>query len=198
MNISTHKPTNTPDWNTELKQDPFGYIWFMYSYHGKTASGDFNRPGRMDPIGDLSLTFGARARSLLRQGEGIQISYVAFGPSSHIDPQRFFLRATNMYSVWHYRWDGLPLDCDIKVQEHLQGGRALTTNQHTWPNGHLRAVEFGFGGSWVVYTTKKFYWQGPLPRSLRVALEEGEEFEWTINVSTSSKFDNKLSLFFFF
>lgn len=191
MNLSTYKPTNKPDWNTELRQDPPGYIWFMYSYHGKAASGDFNNPGRLDPIGDLSTSFGVRARSLLRQGDGIQISYAAFGPSSAIIPQCFFLRGTNMYSAWHYRWDVLPALCETTVQEHLQGGRALATSQHTWPNGHLRAVEFGFGGSWVIYTTKKFYWHGQLPRKLRAALEEGEDNEWTINVSDIKFYNRK-------
>jgi hypothetical protein len=50
------------------------------------------------------------------------LRYVAFGPPRGHSPQCFFLRTTADAGVWHYRWAGLPPDCEMKVQSYIQSG----------------------------------------------------------------------------
>lgn len=189
MNISTYKPNDASDWDTTLLVDPPGHIWFMYCWTDRGTTSDFNNQPGPEASAENSTAYpalGARLDSFksLRHGT---LSYVAFGPSSDIAPSCFFLRATDTWGVWYYRWAGLPDECDIAVQKQIQGGprhEDLDEDDCIWPNGRLRAVEFGFGGSWVVYRGKIFQWHEPLHKNLRSALQRGLEKEWSINVSS--------------
>jgi hypothetical protein len=100
------------------------------------------------------------------------------------------LRTTDGFGNWHYRWFGLPDDCEIAVQEHIIGGENKPIDKKTgrvgneWSGGRLRAVTFGYEG-WVVYRGEHYQWKGNFPPQLEGALQLGRVEHWSINVRLS-------------
>jgi hypothetical protein len=189
MQISMYKPNNFPDWEIDIDVDPPGHIWFIYYWNRGPAS-QFNRVIRKEATPENPTAYpqlAKRLESFDGESDG-PTSYVAFRPSTDIAPSGFFLRSTDTWGVWHYRWSDLPDDCDISVQKQVQGGpppkgAPSGSSDNLWTNGRLRAVVFGFGDSWVLYRGRKIGYGGLLHIKFRRALEEGRKKKWTINVS---------------
>jgi hypothetical protein len=105
------------------------------------------------------LALGLRIEHLDKSRSGV-LSYVAFGPPRGRTPD-CFLRTTDTSGNWHYRWSGLPENCEIAVQKHIIGGENTTkgdnANRHgnEWVDGRLRPVTFGYDG-WVVYRGEQY------------------------------------------
>jgi len=111
------------------------------------------------------------------KAKGGVLSYLALGDTS----ESFFIRLEDNKGNWHYRYHGLPMDCELEIQ------RYLTTN---YAYGHLRGVTLGQGGGWILYGNDKteFRWGGKyLPSNLRTALKYGGRQKLIINVSILSK-----------
>ncbi|KAF2425523.1 hypothetical protein EJ08DRAFT_663588 [Tothia fuscella] len=104
-------------------------------------------------------------------------SYVAFGPSSGPTPDCFFIRQTDA------------------------NGGDTKNGRNEWVGGRLRAVEFGYDGSWVVYSGKNnydFWLSSPHDKSgLVEAFETAKHNGWSINkVSLNLRNPNEYVLAF--
>jgi hypothetical protein len=172
---------------TNKKLSAPGHIWFIY-YWNRQPSHRFNRKiGRLESEENPTAypDLAQRVDSFPSESND-PISYVAFRPSSETEPKGFFLRQTDTWGIWHYRWAGLETECDISVQKQIRGGphqRGLDEDDNVWPQGRLRAIVFGFGDSWVLYRGKKVDYRGPLHIKFREALLEGRKHKRSINVS---------------
>ncbi len=117
------------------------------------------------------------------------ISHLALGDTS----DSFFIRFSDDDDMrnWHYRWAGLPPQCERAIQKSISASSLCKCEHrlHHWTFGRLRGVTLGQGGGWVLYREgeegrTEAMWGGKyLPRSLCKALTEGQRTK-TINVRT--------------
>jgi len=202
MNLTTFSPEErASQWNEANEQDDPSQLWFLYSWIKLDRGGpccQWNTTDNHD-LSPSSLechpALGLRIQDFHKKDSNI-LSYVAFGPPQGAQPGCFFLRTTNVKGTWDYRWAGLPERCEMAVQRYIRGGERAARTE-----GRLRAVEFGYDGSWVVYSSKlpddkkhgvkRYYydwWLSPhYPKELGNALLEGQKKGWSINVRVTSK-----------
>jgi hypothetical protein len=174
-------------------QDSPSYFWFVYYWQirpdchwqwNKSTSGtseaSANHPSLARNMGHL-----------LDQHSG-RPSYVGIGETSTRSAECFFIRATDAQNNWSYRFDGLPNDCQMALQNRFTSKEPdKEDGQSRLVHGRVRAVVFGYGGSWIMYggSTKdhggSWHEWNPVhfPAELNHALNLGEQNDWTINVS---------------
>ena len=96
------------------------------------------------------------------------ISSVSFGETDEI----YFIRATSpVKHEWTYDWgSAVSWLCDKAIKKRQ--------------NAAIRSCTFGPTDGWVLYGKDWHEWDGlALPKTLKDALEEGKNKQWTINVS---------------
>lgn len=199
MNLTTFTPDGkATQWNEWNKQDDPSQLWFLYSWVKLNRGGPYCQWNSIEglelPPASLKChsALSRRIRDFTRKDSN-KLSYVAFGPPRGSEPRCFFMRTTNVKGTWDYRWAGLSEGCEMAVQRYMRGGEKGARTE-----GRLRAVEFGFDGSWIVYGSKvndektyggkRHYYDWWLSRphyseKLENALLEGRENGWSINVS---------------
>jgi len=122
-----------------------------------------------------------------RIADGGHCSHVALGDTS----ESFFIRLTDNARNWHYRWRGLPVECDLAVQACTTTSKLDKRDAPTHLTlGRLRAVTLGKGGSWILYKDDQFEalcGGRTLPSGVITALQYGRKHGTTINVSDLKK-----------
>lgn len=116
-------------------------------------------------------------------------SHFAIGDTS----ESFFIRLSDDDRNWHYRYHGLPEDCDLAIQKSMAASRLYKDpkdrcphNLQHWTFGRLRAVTLGQGGGWILYREEQsevLFGGRHLPPRLKKALEDGQTRGLVINVS---------------
>ncbi|KAK3317022.1 hypothetical protein B0H66DRAFT_310389 [Apodospora peruviana] len=115
-------------------------------------------------------------------------SHFALGETS----ETFFLRLSDDNRNWHYRYHGLPQDCDLAIQQSMAASKLYKDEkdppcphklQH-FAFGRPRAVTLGKGGGWILHREENSETQQggrSLPLALRKALEHGRKRNLVIN-----------------
>jgi hypothetical protein len=81
----------------------------------------------------------------------------------------------------------------IKNKRVRSTSTAIPKDDSLWPGGRLRALVFGYGGSWVLYRNQTIEYNEPLHIDFRRALELGKKKGWSINVSFNYSSNSKLN-----
>ena len=172
-------------------RDEASQLYFLYMWTKTPRVGPHNewspvlveKRSARNPVEHPAL---ARWVSDFPQTDACKLSCVSFGPSRGSTPSTFFLRTTDENGVWDYRWAGLSESCEMAVQRSFRCPDPRTS-YHGQGLPRLRAVEFGYDKSWVVYGSDSNYaWE--LSKShydgqLEDALLFGQSRGLTINVS---------------
>jgi len=187
MNLTMFTPDQKPAWNSSNGRDDPSQLWFLYKWI-KTKRGGPDSEWNFTPTQvRLQSSPACHPALALRidnfpKTDSHRLSCVSFGRPRGSTPDCFFLRTTDSNGTWEYRWTGLSPACEMAVQSHIRGGEG-----NKWVGGRLRAVEFGYDGSWVVYDSGSNYdwWLSPThyDQELEDALQIGKERGWSINVS---------------
>lgn len=206
MHITCWQPERATQEANEDKEDfdlSDDGLWLVYSWTG--IPGHRGRPGhrwrpRHDPAVSGNTAHPILGRYLAHMGEHASgnVSNLALGN----DSSSFFIRLSADDRNWHYRFRGLPEDCQLAVEESMTAGMLgdddcrpddpshehCTYGLQHCKHGRLRAVTLGQGGGWIVYREEmagvEFGGQW-LPTTLVKALNEGREKGWIINVRIS-------------
>lgn len=196
------------------EQDPFDEckeaLWLVYSWTDRVGHQWLPRTNPSHPQ-NMHPTLGRYVRSIYNGAiRGGNPSHFALGDTS----ETFFIRLSDDARNWHYRWHGLPEDCDLALQGSLVASKLdkddkdrdvkdkgkqvdkekdtkerCTRNLHHWTLGRPRAVTLGKDGGWILYREEQpeATWGGRnLPKSLRDALAYGRRRKLVINVSATT------------
>jgi hypothetical protein len=208
MNLAFFSPeslyeSNHADYrNGSSKADPPSQLYFLYMWTntGNARGGAHNKwvliPNETGDFTDLAKypLLAQRIREVL-DGENRTISCVSFGPPEGVNPESFFLRATDAKNFWHYSWK-LPEPYDSAMQRFIRGG-----DDGTFGGSRIRAIEFGYHGSWVIYGgdneyeyyLAKHYNKTPLEEALRYGKDSGLSINACRILSSSLRPTNSLT-----
>ncbi len=178
-------------------------LWLVYSW-ARAASAKWQTD--RDPSEIVETAEGARRRHPklgayvkdMRDNalNGGNISHVALGQTSDV----FFIRQSDNLRNWHYRFAGLPPECELAIQKSMTASKLYKSREcpqglHHLTFGRLRAVTLGQYGGWILYREESnvsqhanALWGGYLTDELLKALETGREKKLTVNVSIFGHF----------
>lgn len=115
-------------------------------------------------------------------------NHFALGDTS----ETFFIRLSDDARNWHYRYHGLPEDCNLAIQGSMAASRLYKDPKDRCPHnlqhcafGRIRAVTLGQGGGWILYRegqAETLHGGKHLPQKLREALAYGRKRKLVINV----------------
>lgn len=163
--------------------------WVIYCYRGpgRYAYDSKWRPRKPDAAsGKLGATLDEWKRH-----ESDQVSYCAFGDRS----DKWFMRSTNGTTEWvSHLGPGAPPGLEWsytrfqKQQVNKKYKNGTVSSAST-----IRAVTFGPGEAWILYSQRDFAWsESGLPSSLITALQEGRNSKWIINVGSVPYFQSHI------
>ena len=178
--------------HTEFDEDENG-LWLVYSWSRGPQDKWHNDPAdAIETIHGLHRThptLGYYVKDIRDDAiTGGNLSHVALGETS----DTFFIRVSDNVRNWHYRFSGLPPDCELAIQKSMVASKLLGAQecskglQH-WTYGRLRAVTLGQYDGWILHREAHpgTLFGGCLPHHLGKALEDGRKNKLIINVSST-------------
>ena len=166
--------------NIAFRREPPGHplTWFMFCYRGTRFAYDSKweprKPSRKETIGETL--------DVWKSEEKDQVSSCSFSANKDL----WFLRSTDGRTEWHADL-GPSRTTELTNRFLTELRRTIVKkrkNGEIVPVTTLRAVTFGWRGSWVLYGKEEFFWKDDgLPQALIEALKKGKRSMWVINVS---------------
>jgi hypothetical protein len=165
-------------------------LWLIYTWTDRPSHRWLDGRNPANPQ-DVHPTLGEYLRDI-HEGAilGGNPSQFSLGETS----ESFFLRLSDENRNWHYRYNGLPKDCNLAIQRSMAASKLYKDsndppcphNLQHWAFGRLRSVALGQGEGWILYREEQsetLYGGKYLPHLLLEALEYGRQNNLVINVS---------------
>jgi hypothetical protein len=189
MNVACWAPHDL-QWSLVTGDDPPSALWSVYSWGRERQSQAWNNdPSRpvitqegVPVIAHPQLAFDVSHIHKPETHQGGDLSYISLAGNARGEVDKYFLRLTDTAKNWHYRFDGLPRDCNRAIQKYMT---APKVRDERWTQGRIRAVTIGQGGGWILHREYEPWTESGgdyLPNPLKDALTAGRRNGWTVNV----------------